>query len=250
MYQPTDVPPTTLVSQTRGAPTVPSDCRSVNGRQGGKKDKVQALAGEQQGVGGGTDIRERQGQKRNQSQEQSPWTLLYNMHSNPVSSQSLGFISIVSMQPSLQYPAISITNTLLATLVCTCLLPGQAQLLPFQSVRPTKWFSSDPSFHLGHFERYPTGRYVPWSVSGLIDRWRHADETLLLTSVADELCSDHHNCDRDDNVDEINVKCLRKRNANMFHATPDEERKCCRFFICLLQTLPVRLIKFSFSCLS
>ena len=41
-----------------------------------------------------------------------------------------------------------------------------------------------------------------------------------------------------------------KRNANMFHATPDEERKFCRFFICLLKTLPVRLIKFSFSCLS
>ena len=39
-----------------------------------EKDKVQPLAAEQLGVGGGTDIRERQGQKHNQSQEHRPWT--------------------------------------------------------------------------------------------------------------------------------------------------------------------------------
>ena len=39
-----------------------------------EKDKVQALAAEKQGVGGGTDLRERQGQKHNKSQEYSSRT--------------------------------------------------------------------------------------------------------------------------------------------------------------------------------
>ena len=39
-----------------------------------EKDKVQALAAEKQGVGGGTDLRERQGQKHNKSQEHSSRT--------------------------------------------------------------------------------------------------------------------------------------------------------------------------------
>ena len=47
-----------------------------------EKDKVQPLAAEQLGVGGGTDIRERQGQKHNQSQEHSPWTPLTTLYSH------------------------------------------------------------------------------------------------------------------------------------------------------------------------
>ena len=50
--------------------------REVEGRaeqSRAEKDKVQPLAAERVGVGGGTDIRERQGQKHNQSQEHSPW---------------------------------------------------------------------------------------------------------------------------------------------------------------------------------
>ena len=37
------------------------------GKWRAEKDKVQPLAAEQLGVGGGTDIRERQGQKHNQT---------------------------------------------------------------------------------------------------------------------------------------------------------------------------------------
>ena len=83
MYEPTDVPPVNVVSQTWGA----SNCllklystleMYMAGREveqsRAEKDKVQPLAAERVGVGGGTDIRERQGQKHNQSQEHSPWT--------------------------------------------------------------------------------------------------------------------------------------------------------------------------------
>ena len=63
-----------------------------------------------------------------------------------------------------------------------------------------------PIFPFGSFERYRTGRYVPWSVSGL-QRWRHADETQL-TSLADEPCSDHrYNRDPDDEFDQQLEKC-------------------------------------------
>ena len=61
-----------------------------------EKDKVQALAAEKQGVGGGTDLRERQGQKHNKSQEHSSRTDTPELILNQILKQKMLRVSLGS----------------------------------------------------------------------------------------------------------------------------------------------------------
>ena len=73
-----------------------------------EKDKVQPLAAEQLGVGGGTDIRERQGQKHNQSQEHSPWTPLTSLYSHCETIQNTVSAALVLIVAQLDHLCLHI----------------------------------------------------------------------------------------------------------------------------------------------